>query len=476
MIFTVMLIPLIQSNLHLFLVKDLKGFFTYAEDVELKRHNWFNSDFQEKKEKYINENFGFRNTLVRILNQLNYSFFKKSSNKEIIFGKEGYICTKIYLESYRGEYFVGSETVIKNSFLVKQLQDRLEKQGKVFLPVIAPNKVNFYSEYFTEGIVKKCLTNYGAYKYCFDKLKIKYIDFESYFLSIKKTTKYPLFSKYGIHWSTYGHYLATDSIINYLNSQYQLGTNRIIRDTNIELSDSLRDFDNDIGESMNLFVDQLKSEKLAYPKTYYTKCTANKPPLLVIGDSFNFGIQLTDMQNQVFSDYKLLYYFRELIPYSADKDAFKKLNIKNEINNHQVILLLFTEQNFANYGCGFIEKATNILNGIDAGSFDDNENKIVEMIKNINNNFEWMNKLKTEAVNNNKNLDSLIRENAIYVIKSKIKEERKSRDLKIQGMIDYIKKNPVWIKDIEKRAKEKGVSIDTVMLNDAIYQVDINNK
>lgn len=475
-VFTVLFLPILQLNLHLFIVKDLEGAFEKSNNIELTNELWFSTEFQEKKEKFLNENFGFRNTCIRLMNQINFVLFKKTSSIETVIGENNYLFAKTYIESLSGDNYIGNDAVLKKVFLVKSLQEKLKKSGKIFLPVIAPNKAMFYEEYLPSEVLNHKYTNYEAFKYCFDKLNIKYIDFQSFFMTIKNTTKYPLFTKYGIHWSSYGHSLATDSIINYLNVNCNLITNKLIYKNNIVVSDSLMDLDYDIAKSMNLFVDQLKSEPAAYPNYSYTKTTNNKPPLLVIGDSFNFGLQKTEMQNEVFSDYKLLYYFKELIPYSSDREAFKKLNIKDEIDNHQVIMMLFTEQNFVNYGCGFIEKALNIIDGKDNGGFDEKENKILEMVKNIHNNKEWLDKIKKESNDKNKNLDSLIRENAIYMVNILEEERNKKRADEINGMIKFIKKDPSWMKTIESKAKELNLPVDSVILKDAIYQVDIHEK
>ena len=89
-------LPLAQTNLHLFFVKELKGFFILAEDVDLSRQKWMSQEFQEKKEKYINENFGFRNTLIRLMNQIEFSFFLKTSNSETVIGKSNVMYAKTY--------------------------------------------------------------------------------------------------------------------------------------------------------------------------------------------------------------------------------------------------------------------------------------------------------------------------------------------------------------------------------------------
>jgi hypothetical protein len=42
---------------------------------------WINGDYQREKEKYFNDQFGFRNDFVRLHNQIGYSLFKKMNAK-----------------------------------------------------------------------------------------------------------------------------------------------------------------------------------------------------------------------------------------------------------------------------------------------------------------------------------------------------------------------------------------------------------
>ncbi len=493
-VFLVVFAPLIQSNLNLFKIKDLKGFFTRAEDVDISFDRWNSAEYQEVKEKYLTENFGFRNTLIRVMNQIRYSLFKKTAAPEVIFGKENCLFTKVYLDSYTGKNFIGLAEVKRKSLLVKELQDKMSAVGKIYVPVIAPNKARYYSEYLPDNVYKVNCTNYEMFTFWFKKLGVKYIDFEDYFLKAKKTTKYPLFSKSGIHWNSYGQTIVADSIINYLNVNFNLVTNKLVYEKNISLSDSISDADDDILGGMNLFVDQLEDVKYVYPVCTFKKVTDKKPALLTIGDSFNYGIQRTNFQNEVFSDYKLLYYFKEVVPYTGDNEAFQKLNLKDEINRHDVILTLFTEQNFVNYGCGFIEKAIDILDGKDDGSInvipaedmkEMKAEKVKEMIQFIKKDSKWLSALKERSAKENVPLDTLIKSDAIfqvdilsardkdYLNSALTKKKKQIKDIKVKEMMEYIRKDSKWMDMIEERSEKENISVDTLIKKDAIFQVDL---
>ena len=411
--------PLIQNNFYLYSVDELKGSFDHVPDVKFSFKKWETAVFQKEKENFLNENFGLRNVMVRINNQLRYDIFEKTSNQEAMFGKDGYFFGNTYFNSYVGEDFVGVNELTRKCRLVKTIQDILQKKGQVFLPVLAPNKVRVLNNYLPDGVIKKNKSNYEVLVGLFKKFKISYIDFNAYFETAINTSKYPLYTKYGTHWSYYGQALAADSIINYLNYNYKLNAPTMIWN-NIVQSDSLRYPDYDIVDGMNLLVKQLPSQKVAYPEVSFTNNQNPKPSLFVIGDSYNFGLEKTDYHNKVFSDYKFLYYFKQLSSAPEDKLAICKLNLSEEINSHKVIMLITAEFNLAEYGWGFLEKAAGLQSG-----------KI------------------TQA--------QIDFENKVQITGSKIKE------------------SPGWMIEIEKKAKLRGISIDSMVVLDAIWVVEHPN-
>lgn len=467
--------PIIQNNFYLFYVKELKGFFNKAQDVKFSSDDWMSLIFQEKKEKFLNDNFGFRESLVRLNNQQKFLLFKHTTSAEAVFGKEGYFFGLNYLKSYLGEDFIGVDSIIHKCLLIKDLQNRLQKRDQIFLPILAPNKLRVLNNYVPDGLIKKSISNYEIYKALFDKLKIKHIDFNAYFCNANPTTTYPLYSKYGTHWSHYGHTVATDSIIKYLNYHHQLNIPSLVWDS-VQMSDVLRDPDNDIVDGMNLFVDQLPSEKMAYPMVSFKQIQGEKPSLFVIGDSYQECLAKTDFQNQAFSNYKFLYYFREVFPFTYDKLAIYKINLKREIDSHKVILLITGEFNMTNYGWGFLEKATSLLNGKIRTEDLEYENVIMMMKYAIRNDKDLMAKIKAQSEKEKLNFDSLMTGSAVYLADAKIFREPSSKCLRIKLLKERIKNSPDWMGQIIIKAKERNISVDSMTTLDAIWMADQSKK
>ena len=470
LMFLMLFAPLLQTTLNLFVIRELKGSFKLVPDIDFSFKYWNDGIFQENKEKYLGEHFGFRNTLVRANNQLKFNLFKKTSNIETVIGKENYLFAEAYIESYTGENFVGVDKIVAKCRVIKELQDKMSAQGKLFLPVLAPNKARVLKQYLPGNVKVKSISNYEAIVLCFKKSGVKYLDFNDYFIKNYDSSPYPLHPKYGVHWSSYGHTLAADSIINYINFYCHLNTPKLQWKNNMVISDSLQELDYDAGEGMNLLVGQMHSKKMAYPRYQYVDTGNSKPPLLVVGDSYNFGLEMTGMQNKVFSDYKFLYYFKELLPYSEDKEAFLKLNLKEEIEKHKVFIMIATEHNLKDYGWGFAEKALNIMNGKEENILDDytREVKLMELV--VRKNKDWYDDVVEQAFETKQNIDTLVVEAARYAVMQKHKKKEDNSPL--MDMVEQIKANPKWMNDIKARAIKKGISLDSAIILDARWQLE----
>ena len=86
-VFSVMLLPMIQDKLNYIELPALKGDVTYPEDVIVNKSSWFTSEYQEKKETYFTSMFGLRSLFVRLNNQISYSLFNKAKANGVIIGK-----------------------------------------------------------------------------------------------------------------------------------------------------------------------------------------------------------------------------------------------------------------------------------------------------------------------------------------------------------------------------------------------------
>jgi hypothetical protein len=115
------------------------------------------------------------------------------------------------------------------------------------------------------------------------------------------------------------------------------------------------------------------------------------------------------------------YYNKQVYPESSKEELLvESLNFKEEIDNHDIFVIMSTEATLRKFSWGFIEKANQYFRG----------------------------QLSNHSTNN-------------------------KLDKKVIEFINYIKADKNWMKDIRKRSKTSGVSVDTLILQDARWQVKI---
>jgi hypothetical protein len=220
--------------------------------------------------------------------------------------------------------------------------------------VFAAGKASFYPEFIPDKfLLKKGPTNYDTYLKYARKLKINHIDFNKYFVDHKHDSKYLLYPKYGIHWSYYGSTLVADSIIHYVEHLRGIQMNHL--EWNELKIGQAKETDYDIGNGMNLLV-YLKGPMMAYPKvTFGNDSLKDKPSFLAITDSFywemyNYGI------SSAFSNAHFWYYNKQIYPDSFEKaKETSQIDLKEEIKNHDVIMIMATEATLPKLGWDFVE-------------------------------------------------------------------------------------------------------------------------
>jgi hypothetical protein len=352
-------VPMIQHKFRFLEEKALNGSYALSSKPELNKENWFSGKYQEGQDRYIQEHTGFRPAWFRFYNQWNYSLFRKASARGVIIGKEDFLYEENYIKAYYGTDFLGEQKIEKISRQWKALQDTLERKGIDLVIILAPGKASFYPEYIPDRYrrTKTKKINYAVFKEQFKKRSIAHIDMHSWFESMKKTAKYPLFSKTGIHWSTYGQFLAADSISRLVSKRLKTEIPRFVLD-GIELSDSSQLGDDDVEDGMNLFSD-IPDFKLAYPKTHFSRSVKpNDPKVLFIADSFYWGLFNSGLSNLVFNNGEFWYYNEQIYPASYTKETLvKNQDLDKKLTENKVVFLLITDANLYKFGFGFLEMA-----------------------------------------------------------------------------------------------------------------------
>jgi hypothetical protein len=238
---------------------------------------------------------------------------------------------------------------------LKYVQETLESMNKTLIIVLAPGKGSYYPEYFPDScksIVGK--TNYVEMLRSMRANNLNFVDLKSWFLSMKKNTKYPLFPQSGIHWSKYGELIAMDSIVKFIEQKASIQYPRI-KIKSVEVSAENKDGDYDIGEGLNLMF-QTATFPMAYP-TYEIKYPErNTHKTTFIADSYYWGSFNKGFSSSIFNNGKFWFYNNEVYP-----DHYKKptlaadIDFKKEIAENEVIVLMTTDANLGRFPFGFSE-------------------------------------------------------------------------------------------------------------------------
>lgn len=423
-IFAVMLIPMIQENLHLKKEHPLKGDIQLPENIEFDKEDWFSGYYQEEKEKYINTAFGFRSQFVKLNNQIAYSIFRKAKANGVIIGKETYLYEKSYIDAYTGTDFLGKDSIDHTVQRLKFISDTLGKLGKQLIVVFAAGKASFYPEYIPDKYLPvRGPTNYGYMSDEAKKAGLNVIDFNKWFVDNKHRSKYPLYPQHGVHWSTYGTALAADSLLRKIEELRHIDVPELAFD-GVSLEPP-HDVDYDIADGMNLLF-RFKSFDVAYPHMLPVKTEGKtRPRVLVISDSFYWGMYGLGIANCFENDH-FWYYNRQVFPESSSKELLvENVDLGEALAGHDVFVIMATEATLRKISWGFIENAEQYYKGLASPAK---------------------------------------------------KGEDAEYQNKVRDLVNYIRHDEKWFSDAKKRARERGVSLDSMLILEARWNIDHQGK
>jgi hypothetical protein len=357
LVLALLLLPWLEQNEHLFEPKPLGGVQPNSEKVKFSFEQWRSAKFQEGQEAYIRDHFGLRPFMVRFYNELFDRLFGEYQANGVILGKDGYLFEENYLLAASGQDYIGLDSINELVHTLGLVQRDLKQSGRELLVCIAPGKGSFFPDKMPIEYRYKRSTgrNYPDFVRMLAAEKIPLFDVQDWFLNMKATAPYPLYPKTGIHWSSYGEYLVADSLIKQVSSlsRKPLPTLKLLR---IEQDTYPRDRDDDIELGMNLLRD-IPDLKMAYPKFEIKPLSAGKkaPKVLVIGDSFYYGMYNWGMMQHVFEGGEFWYYNHErLVPGKATSYLKDVKDYKASVKEFDVVILLLTEANLPRFGFGMM--------------------------------------------------------------------------------------------------------------------------
>lgn len=309
-ILLVLFLPMLQYFFPFVKEEPLMGSYWWAKDTAFTWCGWWDGSYQEKKEVWINENFGFRNTCVRLRNQIGWELYDMAYTNGVVKGKNGVLMDRGHMEAYFGTDLISKDTLQTRMNWIRDLNEYLKDRGAKLLVVVAPGKGTFYAESVPEQFRgEKGRTNREQYCEAFKKEGISYIDFSSWFEKIKDTCRFTLFPKGGIHWSEFGAIMALDSMMAEMGRHYKDSFPDLRIDL-VEWREELSANDKDIAVSMNLLF-PLKLDSMPYG-FYSAPGRPTQDTLLVIADSYFWTVPYWVLKDRCFKEVNFLFYNKHL--------------------------------------------------------------------------------------------------------------------------------------------------------------------
>lgn len=338
----------------------LTGLVISDEKPKLSGRDWFSGEYQRLSDDYNNDHWALKESMVRFNNQLYFDLFKQIRVNGFVLGKEDYIFSESYIFSAFGDDLVPEEKVMSLLQKARVLQDTLEKKGIKLLLVYAPGKGAYCKEFVQDKYVHPVkITNHDVFVKHSVRLGINHLDLYDWFNQLKPTAKYPLFPKFGHHWSYYGACLASDIIIKHIEKL----TGRDLPDVSwnkVDEVDSSRSRDADVLKSMNLLNNPPQNMKLAYPELLFENDSLkNSTRVLTISDSYWYDQVYMGVPRNCFAGGQFWYYNNKVIPspIPGAKVEVWELDLKKEIESNKVIMLLYSDGNLPMFGNTFIHDA-----------------------------------------------------------------------------------------------------------------------
>ena len=339
-----------------------------VEKQDLTFETYLDGSYQEYLAQLARKKTGFREFFSRCYNQIAYNCFDKIANKNVIEGEQHEFFLKGNIDDVSGKLIaVCYGTVDYAKFVAKKnvqetctLIDTLRQHNTQFIFILCPTKPAVYPEYLPESY-RDSLSDFVLAEYYAELFKendIPYIDFYSYYKSMKDNFPYPLYTRTGSHWSEATIPFVADSILRKIESVagYDLPSIEIASQN---LTHRYTSQDVELETSFDLLLPLCKP-KVPRP-VYHLTDTIDKdrPNLLVVGDGYFVPFEKSCFLD-AFNSWNFWKYNETSISPIQEYNwkNIRDLPVANQIlEDADIVMAVFTSNYLPKYMCGFIPYA-----------------------------------------------------------------------------------------------------------------------
>lgn len=416
-----LLLPALQAEFHFVQLQPLGGFEERSSFPGFSQEALLDNTYQAAIERYTEERLGFREWLIRIYNQWNYSLLGRLRNTTIAVGRDEQLYQFATINSYLGRDFLGDDEIAFRLRRLRRVQDTLRAHGTQLLVVLAPGKARIVPEFLPDSCAQVQPvhpSNLDVLARRLPESGIAVLDAGQLLLRWKDTVDYPLFPRTGTHWSGFAVSLLADTLFR----RAEALTGRDLPDfrrsggvVRTQIAD-LRHTDNDLGNLLNL-VWNVAPYPLYYPEVVFQSAEGKHPlNALIIGDSFAQSLygfypyfdKLLAPQARFWS-YNQYTFWPEQTP--NESRTVHDLNLREQYAGRDIVILLATEQNLPQLGFGFIDDAFNLYVPRTAKD----SLRTQELEKQILASPDWAEQMARKATEQNRDLLQVVHDDAQYM-------------------------------------------------------------
>lgn len=360
-----LLASIVQKWTNVFPIKPLKGVFEPTKKAELSFDNYRTGTYQVEMEKYVSENFGFREPVIRVYNQYLWSAFNKTYCHFIVPGKQGWLYYMQAVNEYYGKelsnHYPSNEAAMKDVDIelrrMNKLRHVLKDYGIEVLAFVAPDKPEVYPEYLPRCDADTTSIHISEYfTRRMAETGFPCVNMTDWFVSMKDTVQFPLFPKTDSHWR-YSAIYGFDSLFRFINT---LGGEAKFPPIHIGApvayeSDALEGDE----ETLNLIF-RIRGDKTKYKSeiTVEPDTLHRKPKVLFVGDSFIWSME-TFMPIRELMANKEIWFYNNTAFMGFDKNTASvgEINRLSHILNADYVVLYSAGHQWREITYGFAKDA-----------------------------------------------------------------------------------------------------------------------
>lgn len=478
--------PMVQEHFGIVKTKPLNGVIYETDFPALNLKTFSECSYQSELEKYVSENFGFREPLIRFYNQYVWSLYNKTYNNTLAHGKENWFYYGATYRDYYGyeqhKWFDSTEEAMKSfdknvdNFVL--LRDILKQFDVEFMSFMAPSKAFVYPEYLPDA--EPDSTSIRAFEYYdsrFSEVGFPNIEMTKWFKEMRDTIDYPLFPTIDTHWGFSSVY-AFDSLFRFMNSLNDFGMPTISYGEPVESSTNMT-FD----EGLLNLIFPVKNKNKEYDIDVQVKYGENhkKPRVLFIGDSFIWALLNRIPCKEIFEDVEIWYYNSTVHQNFKTKEVKKRdINSLASILKSDYVIFYSSGHQWHRATYKFLDQTLASFGINDSvREFTMNENVKKALIHNdIEKDKQWMDMLEIYSTINKMDINKVLNletENVYHdrpYIKNSVTYDS---EILFKNEVDKIIKNwrsnPESVERLKEKARIKGKDFEEVIVLEAEWFV-----